>query len=276
MVRSILVGLLAVSVDALVVKKEPVMKLRGGLAGIDANQVANVVMGLSAANAGVMALAPKKAGEMYGVASTKWTDFFAQWAGIIMAGQTLSAFLSIVNGMPMAEALAWGFLPSIVFSIQDLLNDRMVGEMGMGDAAKYMPPLVNLLLTAALAGKIPGVDTDLAMKITVGWTGANGIFGYVATDKWMESWGGSGLTAVDKGMAKLMAQTMIGMAAYVGSAAFGGKSALESFGVMMGAYAAMSIDGSYISKTMEAMGVDPNKALFWTIIQLVTVGAIFF
>lgn len=68
MVRSILVGLLAVSVDALVVKKEPVMKLRGGLAGIDANQVANVVMGLSAANAGVMALAPKKAGEMYGVA----------------------------------------------------------------------------------------------------------------------------------------------------------------------------------------------------------------
>ena len=70
--RTLILGALAASSDALSLKKEPVMKLRGGLAGIDANQVTNVVLTVSAANAGVMALAPKKAGEMYNVASTKW------------------------------------------------------------------------------------------------------------------------------------------------------------------------------------------------------------
>jgi hypothetical protein len=73
MYRALLLGALAASSDALELKKQPVMKLRGGLGGIDANQVANVVMVVSGANAGVMSLAPKKAGDMYGVASTKWT-----------------------------------------------------------------------------------------------------------------------------------------------------------------------------------------------------------
>ena len=63
MIRATLALALVVSTNALVVKKQPIMKLRGGLGGIDADGVAKVVMGISAANAGVMALAPKKAGE---------------------------------------------------------------------------------------------------------------------------------------------------------------------------------------------------------------------
>ncbi|EOD19198.1 hypothetical protein EMIHUDRAFT_458781 [Emiliania huxleyi CCMP1516] len=90
---------------------KPLLKLRGGLGGIDAGQVATIVQGISAANAGVMSLAPKKAGEMYGVALTKWTEFFAQWSGIIMFGQVLTAYLH-AGGMALPEALAWGLLPS--------------------------------------------------------------------------------------------------------------------------------------------------------------------
>ena len=61
--RALIIGLVASS-TALHLKQQPVMKLRGGLAGLDADQVSKVVMGISAANAGVMALAPTKAGEM--------------------------------------------------------------------------------------------------------------------------------------------------------------------------------------------------------------------
>jgi len=230
---------------------------------------------VSAANAGVMSLAPKKAGEMYGVASTKWTDFFAQWAGIMMFGQSLTAYLTLVHNMAMPKALAWGMVPSLIASLQDFLNDRMVGEMGMSDAAKYMPMLVNTFLTLGLFGKVPNVDAELVMKIGAVWMGVNGLHGYFATDAWMNNWGANGLTAVDKGMGKLMAQTMIGGASYIVASVFGGKSDLEAYGTMMAVYALGSIDGSFISKTTEAMGVESSKALFWAAIQLATAAAIF-
>jgi len=272
--RKCINGLLASSASALVLKNQPVMKLRGGLGGLDGEQVAKVVMGISAANGGVMALAPKKAGEGYGVAETKWTTFFAQWAGIIMFGQSLTAFLAL-GGMDVAEAVGWGFIPSCVTAIQDLLNDRMVGEMGMSGMAKVMPVVVNLLLTGGVLGKIPNFDAGLAMKITAAWMGANGLAGYFATDAWLDGWGGSGLTAVDKGMGKLFAQTMMGSAAYIAANVFGGMSALESFGIMMAVYVLGSVDGLYISKTIESMGVDPPKALFWAALQLGCVATIF-
>lgn len=276
MMRALLLGIaLTATTEALMVKKEPVMKLRGGLAGIDANQVATGVMAISAANAGVMSLAPTKAGEMYGVAETKWTTFFAQWAGIIMFGQTMTAFLA-AGGMSVPEAMGWGFVPSCVVALQDLLNDRMIGEMGMGAPAKFMPPLINIILTLGGLGKIPGLDPTMAVKMTAVWMGLNGVFGYFATDAWLDGWGGKGLTAVDKGMGKLMASTMVGSCIYLAASTFFGKSNLESFGLMMGAYALSSIDGVYISKTMDAMGVEPSKALFWAVIQAVACATIFF
>ena len=39
----------------------------------------------------------------------------------------------------------------------------------------------------ATASRVPS-----ALKATAVWSGANGIFGYFATDKWLEGWGGSG------------------------------------------------------------------------------------
>ena len=127
MMRALAFGLFAASASALHLKqqsaKPSVLRLRGGLAGVDAEQVAKVVQYISCANAGVMTLAPTKAGEMYGVTETKWTNFFAQWSGIIMLGQGITALLA-GGGMDMAQALAWGFVPSCVVAVQDLLNDR--------------------------------------------------------------------------------------------------------------------------------------------------------
>jgi phage-related minor tail protein len=278
MMRALAFGLFAASASALHLKqqsaKPSVLRLRGGLAGVDAEQVAKVVQYISCANAGVMTLAPTKAGEMYGVTETKWTNFFAQWSGIIMLGQGITALLA-GGGMDMAQALAWGFVPSCVVAVQDLLNDRMVGEMGMGMPAKFMPPLINLLLTAALFGKTSFLSPENAMKFCAVWMGANGLAGYFSTDMWIEGWGGSGLGAAEKAMGKLMGSTMVGSAAYIASTVFFGKSALEAFGVMMGLYALSSIDGLYISKTMESMGVDPPKVLFWAALQLGTAAAVF-
>jgi hypothetical protein len=275
MLRAALVlGLAAVSDAAVLNKKQPIMKLRGGISGVDANQVANVVAGITLANGAVMSLAPKKAGDMYGVATTKWTDFFAQWSGLMMFGQALVAILAL-GGMSFAEAWGWGMLPTAVASVQDLLNDRMVGELGMGAAARFMPVIINVGLTLAFFGKLSFLDAESALKFGAVWMGLNGAFGYAATDKWLEGWGGSGLSAVEAGMGKLMAQCMLGGAVFTGANVFMGKSVLESFGAMMGVYLLGSIDGIYVSKTMESRGVDANKGLFWAVLQAASVGAIF-
>merc|ERR1719198_2648259 len=96
--------------------------------------------------------------------------------------------------MALPEALAWGFLPSCVASVQDFLNDRMVGEMGMGEAAKYAPPLVNLALTLGAFGKVPNLAPELAAKAAAVWMAANGLFGYFSTAAWLEGWGASPTT----------------------------------------------------------------------------------
>jgi len=261
--------------SAIELKPKPaLLKLRGGLGGIDANAVATAVSILNQANGAVMSLAPEKAGEMYGVPESKMTTFFAQWSGLMMFAQSLGVYLAL-GGKSLAEGLAWGFIPSCVASVQDFLNDRMVGSLGMSQAAKYMPAIVNILLTLGLFGKLSFMDADMTMKVLTGWMGANGLFGYLATDAWMEGWGGSVSGAAETGMAKLMASCMMGGAALTGASAFMGKSAVESFGMAMGVYALTQIDSIYISKSIQAMGVDPNKGLFWLVVQLATVAVIF-
>lgn len=267
-------GMLVIT-DAIELKPKPaLLKLRGGLGGIDATQVGTAVCVLNSANAAVMSLAPEKAGEMYGVQESKMTTFFAQWSGLMMFAQSLAVYLAL-GGKSLAEGFGWGFIPSCVASVQDLLNDRMVGSLGMSQAAKYMPALVNILLTLGLFGKLSFMDADLTMKVLTGWMGANGLFGYLATDAWMEGWGGSVSGAAETGMAKLMASCMVAGAALTGASAFMGKSPLESFGAAMGVYALTQIDSLYISKSLEAMGVDASKGLFWLVIQLATVAVIF-
>jgi len=261
--------------SAIELKPKPaLLKLRGGLGGIDANAVATAVSILNQANGAVMSLAPEKAGEMYGVPESKMTTFFAQWSGLMMFAQSFGVYLAL-GGKSLAEGLAWGFIPSCVASVQDFLNDRMVGSLGMSQAAKYMPAIVNILLTLGLFGKLSFMDADMTMKVLTGWMGANGLFGYLATDAWMEGWGGSVSGAAETGMAKLMASCMMGGAALTGASAFMGKSAVESFGMAMGVYALTQIDSIYISKSIQAMGVDPNKGLFWLVVQLATVAVIF-
>lgn len=222
-----LAALLAVADAASLVQPKPsLLKLRGGLGGIDAEKVATIVTGLNAANAGVMALAPEKAGEMYGISESKMSSFFAQWSGLIMFGQALAVYLAL-GGKSLAEGMGWGMVPICVASIQDFLNDRMVGSLGMSAAAKYMPAVVNLLFTLGLLGKLSFMDADMTMKVSTVWMGANGLFGYLATDAWMGGWGGKVSGAAETGMAKLMASTMIGGAVLSGASAFMGKSALE-------------------------------------------------
>ena len=265
--------------SALVVKQPtaavpaPVLKLRGGLGGLDGNQVATYASWVLAANSAVMTLAPEKAVEMYGVkASSQMMTQFIEYAGNTMLGIAIASILAL-GGMDFATAVAWGCVPFCVFNVQDVLNDSMT-KLGFGKMAKFMPTIVSLVLTAGLFGKLSFLDSAMALKIFAGWNAINGLGGYFATADFMKAWEGPTMTAVETVMAKFMCGTFLVTGIFCGSVAFQDADTLTAIAYAWAGFLATQIDGMFISKDSETMGADKNPQYAWMIIQALVAGSI--
>jgi hypothetical protein len=251
----------------------PVLKLRGGLAGLDGNQVATYASWLLAANSAVMTLAPEKAVEMYGVKSSSLVvSQFVEYAGSSMLSIAIASILAL-GGMDFTTAVAWGFVPQCVLNVQDFLNDKMT-KMGFGQAAKFMPTIVSLVLTAGLFGKLSFLDTAMALKITAGWSAINGLGGYFATADFMKAWEGPTMTPVETAMAKFFCGTLIMGGVFAGSVAFLDSDVLTAIGHTWAASLATQLDANFISKTTEIIGADKNPQYAWMAVMAVVAGSI--
>jgi len=274
-----MIAALLCATSALVVKQPtttvpaPVLKLRGGLAGLDGNQVATYASWLLAANSAVMTLAPEKAIELYGVkASSAMMSQFIAYAGSNMLSIAIASILAL-GGMDFATAVAWGFVPQCVLNVQGFLNEKMT-KMGFGQAAKFMPTIVSLVLTAGLFGKLSFLDTAMALKVTAGWSAINGLAGYFATADFMKAWEGPTMTAVETAIAKLFCGTLVMGGVFAGSVAFLEKDTLTTIAYTWAAFLATNLDALFLSKTMEKLGADVNAGYAWTAIQAFVIAAI--
>ena len=274
-----MIAALLCATSALVVKQPtttvpaPVLKLRGGLAGLDGNQVATYASWLLAANSAVMTLAPEKAIELYGVkASSAMMSQFIAYAGSNMLSIAIASILAL-GGMDFATAVAWGFVPQCVLNVQGFLNEKMT-KMGFGQAAKFMPTIVSLVLTAGLFGKLSFLDTAMALKIAAGWSAINGLGGYFATADFMKAWEGPTMTPVETAMAKFFCGTLIMGGVFAGSVAFLDSDVLTAIGHTWAASLATQLDANFISKTTEIIGADKNPQYAWMAVMAVVAGSI--
>ena len=274
-----MIAALLCATSALVVKQPtttvpaPVLKLRGGLAGLDGNQVATYASWLLAANSAVMTLAPEKAVEMYGVKSSSLVvSQFVEYAGSSMLSIAIASILAL-GGMDFATAVAWGFVPQCVLNVQGFLNEKMT-KMGFGQAAKFMPTIVSLVLTAGLFGKLSFLDTAMALKIAAGWSAINGLGGYFATADFMKAWEGPTMTPVETAMAKFFCGTLIMGGVFAGSVAFLDSDVLTAIGHTWAASLATQLDANFISKTTEIIGADKNPQYAWMAVMAVVAGSI--
>jgi hypothetical protein len=251
----------------------PVLKLRGGLAGLDGNQVATYASWVLAANSAVMTLAPEKAVEMYGVKSSSGVMAqFISYAGSSMLSIAIASILAL-GGMDFATAVAWGFVPQCVLNVQGFLNEKMT-KMGFGQAAKFMPTIVSLVLTAGLFGKLSFLDTAMALKITAGWSAINGLGGYFATADFMKAWEGPTMTPVETAIAKFFCGTLLMGGIFCGSVAFLDSDVLTAIGHTWAASLATQLDANFISKTTEIIGADKNPQYAWMAVMAVVAGSI--
>jgi len=267
-----IIGSLAVSEAATLKKPTPaVMKLRGGLGGLDSKQVATYASYLFATNAGVMALAPEKAMEMYGVENpSAITSQFAEWAGGTMLMIAIASILGL-GGMDFTTALAWGSVPTLVQNAQGLLKGTAT-KLGFGTMAQYMPAIVSAVLTAGLFGK--GLDAALALKVTAAWMGLNGLGCYFFTEPFMKAWEGPAMGVVETTRAKFFGGVMTCAGLFAASVAFGEKDLLTAIAYSWAGFLATQVDALFVSKTMEKLGADVNAGYAWLAIQAFVVAAI--
>ena len=105
---------LFISATALTAKQaSPVLKLRGGLAGVSPETVATGLLTLNAVNSGFVALAPEPAAQAYGMTSpTPLQVSFIENMGMLLVGLTIAGFAGL-KGVPVNKAVAYMLMPPL-------------------------------------------------------------------------------------------------------------------------------------------------------------------
>jgi hypothetical protein len=265
---------LLVATSALVAGKhssvtQPVLKLRGGV-GLDASTAANVGMGLIAANGLYTGLAPGPASEAYGVKDPSFTlQQMIKAVGYTQVAAAVFAFCSL-KGVPLPAALAWGQVPWLLLTIDNILN-KTPEKMGQPMAGQF------LLLAIGLATSYCGfTDTSAtnAALFSAAWQALNGVIFALAPGKGAEAWGLAADTKVTL-MMKNFGWTLTGGAALVYSVA-SGTEITKAVGYLFALMMASLVDLTYFSGFFEAMGADKTPAAVWGAIQATVVAATLF
>ena len=169
---------LAASASAIELK--PVMKLRGGLAGVDPATAASAALSLSAVNSAYVALAPEPACQAYGMsAPTLMQTWIVENMGFLLVGLTLAGFKALA-GEAAAKCTAYGLIPPLVGVVKGLLNG-VAGKVGVPETGNYLNGGIMLASIVSLLGGYG--DSDLIMKVVAGWWLLNGIGMFLSADK---------------------------------------------------------------------------------------------
>jgi hypothetical protein len=261
--------LLVASASALTVKKPaatPVLKLRGGLAGVDPDMVAKGVLALYAVNSAYVTLAPEPCADAYGMKSpTGLQVAFIENMGFLLTGMTIAGFMAM-NGVDASKCLAAALIPTIISTAKWLLNGTGK-KLGVPDTGNY---LNGVIMAAIIASVYTGTgDPALVLKVASGWWALNGIVAAVMPDKLA---GAYGLESVDKALTGLMQSFgafLTNFAVFFASYGVLGNSAAKSIGLSSVAGALVQLDQMYGRKL--GAELDQGPQLFWLAVNAAVV-----
>jgi hypothetical protein len=243
------------------------LSVRGGAWNPEA--VATGATYLAATNAGMMALAPSKAGEIYGVESNALTTWLAEGMGFLFAAGATLAFC-LLNGVDGLKAIGYGYIPLVVNDASGILNNKH-GELGMPNFGPYLVAAIDIGVMLAI---LLGADfANNAAYVGSFWMLLNSIPMYLMPTKFTEMWGLTTKGGVEEVMCKGIAMSM-------------GAFAISSLAVLQGTEATKAIaygwlpplasvfDNLFVSKHVSALGLDAGPQYFWLAIQAAVVAAI--
>jgi len=257
-----LIALLAVVNGAVLKTPErspakPALRLRGGIAGVDADLVAKGLLVLQSVNSGFVTLAPKPAAEAYGLkGSTELQEAFIENMGFLLVGLCIAGFCAL-DGMPVGKTTAISLIPPLINIVKWLLNGTGK-KLGIPDAGNIMNGGI-MAVSIGLLFSGTG-DPILIAKVLSGWWAFNGLIASLVPDKLA---GGYGLKEMDQGTTGLM-QSFGGFLANWAVFTFcyaSGKSAAFSFGAALLPGTLVAIDQLFGRKLGATVDLGPQ--LFW-------------
>ena len=235
---------------------QPALRLRGG---VDAGKVANGALAIQGINAGMMALSPSKAGDVYEVEMSEVDNLIIKYVGGMMLSVVISVY-SAMDGKDANTALGFGMIYPLIQLVQGALNDDSA-KFGQEGPIKYLNLIISSVVTYTLLKGGP-LEPALTCKVYAGWCALNGIFAYFAPDKMLEAWG-----ADSKSVNPVFLKFMGVCIAAVGATFWllsTGETAMKTLGVTTALFLASMIDGNFISK--DAPG-SKNAQYFWMVIN---------
>merc|ERR1711981_1062588 len=132
---------------------QPALRLRGG---VDAGQVANGALALQGINAGMLALSPSKAGEVYEVEMSEVDNLIVKYIGGMMLSVVISVY-SAIQGKDATTALGYGMIYPLIQLVQGALNDDSA-KFGQEGPIKYLNLLISSVVTYTLLQGGPHVQ----------------------------------------------------------------------------------------------------------------------
>ena len=235
---------------------QPALRLRGG---VDAGQVANGALALQGINAGMLALSPSKAGEVYEVEMSEVDNLIVKYIGGMMVSLVISQY-SAIQGKDATTALGYGMIYPLIQLVQGALNDDSA-KFGQEGPIKYLNLLISSVVTYTLLQGGP-LDQALTCKVYAGWCALNGLGMYFASDKMLEAWGADS-KSINPVFLKFMGVSIaaIGATFWLLTTT---DSAIKTLGMTTALYLASMIDSNFISK--DAPG-SKNAQYFWMVIN---------
>jgi hypothetical protein len=264
MMKVLLFALALVGVSSLNVKKDslrPALKLRGGLAGVDAKQVATAASWFLAANGAYFTLAPEPALKAYGAEDTSFIiQKIMHYSGTAFISTAVLSLVMLATD-DANKAMGWSGLPWLIVTLSAILN----GDSEKMGLPAFNQPFLLSLCAATMYCAFTGTGMPMVGKLYAGWCLLNGIGAVLAPSKFSAAWGLSSNDKVDAMMKGYGYNLVIyGVVAYL---VLNGDSVVSAVGYGWAIALLNLIDGLFVTKHHVSLGVKTEPMYAWLIIN---------
>jgi hypothetical protein len=248
------------------INKSPrALKVRGGIGPLEATTAAKLAASVTSVNAGMTALSPSKAGEVYGIETTPFLEWIMEGIGLEFVGLALMSWLSI-SGASTNTAIGCALLPKTVGTLKTILND-LPAKFGMPKGGFYFRLGLNIFFVVTLLTSQDYAPT--VTKIAMYWSAFNGILFALSPQTGSRAWGVPSDDKVDFFM-KSFGYFLTALAVQ-GLALADGAEAAKALGYSFLPLLANLIDANFVGKAVDKFGMDKAPQYFWIVLQVVII-----
>ena len=253
------------------------LRLRGGLGGVDPTVVAKAATAISGVNAGVMYLSPSRAAQLYRATPSGLLYWMMELLSAAMLQVTWGAWLAL-GGTEVHRAIAWGGVPTTVQALKHLLDVDERIDIGHRFVSKVIPLLINLFLTSALFGH-GVISPNLALQLTAVLNLLYGLMLRLTAEAVVR---GANVPlpaeppTAEIEMTRKFGLALLSSAVFCAAISFFGRGVHEALAYSMVVFMLGRLDGLFLSKGLERLGVAKTTTYGWLAVQVAVVAAILF